>query len=156
MSEIQRILDQLDRAFQGDAWHGPSVRKLLEGLTANHAAAKPVPGGHSIWEIVQHMTTWQDVVRRRLGGEVIGALPPELDWPPVPNPSETAWRQAVEDLTQSKQQLREVIAQLGDNRLGSPVAGKDYSVYVMVHGVIQHNLYHAGQIAILKKLPSVP
>ena len=156
MSEIQRILDQLDRAFQGDAWHGPSVRKLLEGLTANQAAAKPVPGGHSIWEIVRHMTTWQDVVRRRLGGEVIGALPPELDWPPVPDTSETAWRRAVEDLNESMQNLHQTISRLSDQRLGDPVASKDYSVYVMLHGVIQHNLYHAGQIAILKKLPSVP
>src|SRR5438067_4366707 len=156
MSEIQRILDQLDRAFEGDAWHGSSVRKLLEEVPAKLAAAKPVPGGHSIWEIVRHMATWQNVVRRRLGGETIGDLPPELDWPSVPDKSETAWRQAVEDLTQSKQKLHEVIIQLGDNRLGDPVPGKDYSVYVMLHGVIQHNLYHAGQIAILKKLPSVP
>jgi uncharacterized damage-inducible protein DinB len=156
MSEIQRILDQLGRAFEGDAWHGPPVLKLLEGVSAKQAAAKPVGVAHSIWEIVLHMMTWQDVVRRRLGGEGIGDLPPELDWPQVPNPTETAWRQAVEDLTQSKQKLREVISQLGDNRLGDQVAGKNYSVYVMLHGVIQHNLYHAGQIAILKKLHSAP
>ena len=90
MSEILRILDQLDRAFEGDAWHGSSVRKLLEEVPAKLAAAKPVPGGHSIWEIVRHMATWQNVVRRRLGGETIGDLPPELDWPSVPDKSETA------------------------------------------------------------------
>jgi uncharacterized damage-inducible protein DinB len=156
MSEIQRILDQLDRAFQGDAWHGPSVRKLLENVSGKHAAAKPVPGGHSIWEIVLHMTTWQDVVRRRLAGEKIGDLPPELDWPSVPDTNEMTWRRAVEDLIQSKQNLHQTISRLSDQRLGDPVAGKDYSVYVMLHGVIQHNLYHAGQIAVLKKLPSTP
>jgi len=156
MSEIQRILDQLDRAFEADAWHGPPVQKLLHGVFAKQAAAKPAGVAHSIWEIVLHMMTWQDVVRRRLGGEVIGDLPPELDWPPVPNPGENAWRQAVEDLTQSKLKLRQVIARLADNRLSDQVAGKNYSVYVMLHGVIQHNLYHAGQIAILKKLSSVP
>ena len=125
-------------------------------MSGKQAAAKPVAGGHSIWEIVRHMAAWQDVVRHRLAGEKIGDLPPELDWPSVLDKSETAWRQAVEDLTQSKQKLHEVIVRLGDNRLGDPVPGKDYSVYVMLHGVIQHNLYHAGQIAILKKLASVP
>ena len=156
MSEIPRILDQLDRAFEGDAWHGPPVTNVLEGISAEQATAKPAGVAHSIWEIALHMATWQDVVRQRLGGEVIGDLPPELDWPQAPNPSETAWRQAVEALTQSKKKLCEVIAKLGDNRLSDQVPGKNYSAYVMVHGVIQHNLYHAGQIAILKKLPSAP
>jgi uncharacterized damage-inducible protein DinB len=106
------------------------------------------------------MATWQDVARRRLTGQEIGEeisdLPPQLDWPAVPGTSETAWRQAVENLTQSKQQLHKAISQLDDHRLSDLVPGKDYSVYVLLHGVIQHNLYHAGQIAVLKKLPSVP
>ena len=156
MSEVQRILDQLERACEGNAWHGPSVRELLKGISARQAAAKSVPAGHSIWEIVLHMAAWQDVVRRRLAGETIIDLPPELDWPLVADTSEATWRQAVENLTQSKQQLREAISQLDDHRLSDLVPGKDYSVYVLLHGVIQHNLYHAGQIAVLKKLPSVP
>jgi uncharacterized damage-inducible protein DinB len=156
MSEVQRILDQLERACEGNAWHGPSVRQLLNGVSARQAAAKSVPAGHSIWEIVLHMAAWQDVARRRLAREVIVDLPPQLDWPPIPDTSETAWRQALESFTQSKQQLHEAISQLDDHRLSDPVPGKDYSVYVLLHGVIQHNLYHAGQIAVLKKLPSVP
>jgi uncharacterized damage-inducible protein DinB len=156
MREIQRIVDQLERACEGNAWHGPAVQELLKGVSARQAAAKSVPAGHSIWEIVLHILAWQDVARRRLGGEVIGDLPPQLDWPPVPDTSESAWRHAVENLTRSKQQLREAISRLDDHRLGNPVPGKDYSVYVLLHGVIQHNLYHAGQIAVLKKLPSVP
>ena len=94
MSEVQRILDQLERACEGNAWHGPSVRELLKGISARQAAAKSVPAGHSIWEIVLHLAAWQDVVRRRLAGETIIDLPPELDWPAVPGTSETAWRQA--------------------------------------------------------------
>jgi uncharacterized damage-inducible protein DinB len=156
MSEIQRILDQLERACEGNAWHGPSVRELLKGISTRQAAAKSVPAGHSIWEIVLHMAAWQDVVRRRLASEVIVDLPPQLDWPSVPDTSEAAWRQAVENLTQSKQQLREAVSQLDDHQLSDPVPGKDYSVYVLLHGLIQHNLYHAGQIAVLKKIPFVP
>ena len=102
------------------------------------------------------MAAWQDVVRRRLASETIIDLPPELDWPLVADTSEAAWRQAVGNLNQSKQQLYEAISQLDDHRLSDPVPGKDYSVYVLLHGVIHHNLYHAGQIAVLKKLPFVP
>jgi uncharacterized damage-inducible protein DinB len=154
MTEIQRILDQLQRAFEGNAWHGPSVRELLNGVSAAQAAGKAVPDGHSIWEIVLHMAVWQDVARRRLAGETIVSLPPELDWPAVDDASETAWRQAVTRLNQSQQKLQQSISQLTEDRLAEIVPGMDYSVYVMLHGVIQHDLYHAGQIALLKKLAS--
>jgi uncharacterized damage-inducible protein DinB len=154
MTEIQRIVDQFDRAFEGNAWHGPAVRELLAGVSARQAAAKPPFGSHNIWEIVLHMTAWQDVVRRRVTGEVIVDLPTEQDWPPVPNTSDAAWREALEKLTQTKQNLRQTISQLPDPRLEEIISGKGYSVYFMLHGVIQHNLYHSGQIAILKKLTS--
>jgi uncharacterized damage-inducible protein DinB len=156
MSEIHRILDQLERVSEGNAWHGPAVRELMKGISAQQAAAKPVPAGHNIWEIVLHMTAWQDVARRRLAREVVIDLPAHSDWSSVTNTSETAWQQAVEHLFQSKQQLHRVISQLDDERLNDPVPGKDYSVYVLLHGVIQHNLYHAGQIAVLKKLATMP
>jgi uncharacterized damage-inducible protein DinB len=152
MSEIQRIVDQLDRAFEGNAWHGPSVRELLNGVSARQAAAKIVPGGHSIWEITLHISTWHDVARRRISGERIVDLPPEEDWPPVPDTSDAAWRQAMENLAQSNQKLRQSISQLSDRNLEEIVPGKGYSNYFLLHGVIQHDLYHAGQLTILKKL----
>jgi len=151
MTEIQRILDQFDRAFEGNAWHGPAVRELLTGVSARHAATKPPFGSHSIWHIVLHMAAWQDVVRRRAEGENIADLPPEMDWPPILDTSEKAWQQAVEKLTQTKQNLRQTISHLPDQLLEEIISGKGYSIYFMLHGVIQHNLYHAGQIAILKK-----
>ncbi len=154
MTEIQRILDQFDRAFEGNAWHGPAVRELLSGVSAKQAAAKPPFASHSIWEIVLHMAAWQDVVRRRLTGDTIADLPPDLDWPSIPDVSENAWRQAIEKLNQTKQNLRLGISQLPDQRLEEMISGKGYSIYFMLHGVIQHNLYHAGQIAILKKFTS--
>jgi uncharacterized damage-inducible protein DinB len=154
MREIQRILDQFDRAFEGNAWHGPAVRELLTGVSARQAAAKPPFGSHSIWEIVLHMAAEQDVVRRRVTGEVVADLPPEMDWPAILDTSENTWLQAVEKLTQTNQNLRQTISQLPDQRLEEIISGKGYSIYFMLHGVIHHNLYHAGQIAILKKLTS--
>ena len=154
MSEIQRIEDQLRRAFEGNAWHGPAVRELLADVTAAKAAGRPIPSAHSIWEIALHMATWERVVRRRLQGETVVNLPAEQDWPPVRDSSEAAWHQAVRDLEQANHDLRAAIAQLTEARLADMAPGKDHSVYVMLHGIIQHDLYHAGQIAVLKKAQS--
>jgi GNAT superfamily N-acetyltransferase/uncharacterized damage-inducible protein DinB len=151
MSEIQRIEDQLRRAFEGDAWHGPAVRELLGDVTAAKAAARPLPDAHSIWEIVLHIATWEGVVRRRLQGEAVADLPSEQDWPPVQETTETAWHKAMDDLDRGHRALREAIARSDEGRLAELVPGKEHSVYHMLHGIIQHDLYHAGQIAVLKK-----
>jgi uncharacterized damage-inducible protein DinB len=151
MSEMQRVEEQLRRAFEGDAWHGPAVRELLVDVTAAKAASKPLSNVHSIWEIVLHMATWETVVRHRLLGESIGDLPPEQDWPPVQDTHEAAWRQAVHELEEANRALRQTIARSNDVRLAEMVPGKAHSVYHMLHGIIQHDLYHAGQIAVLKK-----
>jgi uncharacterized damage-inducible protein DinB len=151
MSEIQRIEDQLRRAFEGDAWHGPAVRELLGDVTATKAAARPLSEAHNIWEIVLHIATWEAVVRRRLQGEAVADLPPEQDWPPVQETTEAAWHKAMDDLYRGHRALREAIARSGERRLAEIVPGKEHSVYHMLHGVIQHDLYHAGQIAVLKK-----
>jgi uncharacterized damage-inducible protein DinB len=151
MTEIQRIEDQLRRAFNGQAWHGPAVRELLADVTAAQAAARPLSNAHSIWEIALHIATWEEVVRRRLQGEIVADLPPEQDWPPVLDTSEAAWRMVIDRQERANRALHEAMAQLDDNRLAEKVAGKDHSVYTMLHGIIQHDLYHAGQIAMLKK-----
>jgi uncharacterized damage-inducible protein DinB len=150
MQEVQRIEDQLKRAFEGNAWHGPSVRELLADMRAERALAKPLANVHSIWEIVLHMAAWERVVRRRLAGED-ATLSPEEDWPPVQEASEIAWKTAGDSLEKDHQELRSLIGRLSDAQLQAPVVGRHDSVYHMVHGVIQHDLYHAGQIAILKK-----
>lgn len=151
MSEIERISDQLRRAFEGEAWHGPSVRQLLATTTCGQVAKRPITGAHTIWEIVVHMSVWEAVVRRRLLGEIIIDLAPEEDWPAVTNVTEPAWRKTLEQLEKSHMQTKQAIAQLTDERLAETVPGKGYTVYVMLHGVIQHDLYHAGQIALLRK-----
>jgi uncharacterized damage-inducible protein DinB len=151
MTEIERIADQLRRAHEGEAWHGPALKEILRGVTAEAAARRPIASAHSIWEIVLHVAVWESVVRRRLSGEVIGDLPPEQDWPPVGEKTEAAWKQALVDLDHSHAELQRVLVRLSDRQLTDAVPGPGYSVYYMVHGVVQHALYHAGQIALLKK-----
>lgn len=149
-NEVNRIEDQLKRAFEGGAWHGPALLEVLEGVTAARAAAKPVPQAHSIWEIVLHIAAWENAVRRRLTGEPV-ELSDEEDWPPVGDRGEAAWSAALEQLRTGHQALQRTVAKLSDARLKEDVPGMDYSNYHLVHGVIQHDLYHAGQIAVLKK-----
>jgi len=150
MNEVERILDQMDRAFSGDAWHGPSLMSLLDGLSAEDASKHPVRGAHSIWELVHHIGAWNSIVLHRLHGEEV-EVTTERDWPPVWEVTEAAWKRAIENLSESHARLREAAAGLTDEQLEQRAAGPKYSRYVVLHGMIQHNLYHAGQIAILKK-----
>jgi uncharacterized damage-inducible protein DinB len=153
MSEIKRINDQLKRAFEGKAWHGPSVSEVLAGVTAEQAARRQVPGAHSIWEITLHIATWERVGRRRIDESAPIDVSDDEDWPSVEDTSEEAWTSTLDELRRNHQALREAIRRLDDARLAGIVPGTIYSVYFLLHGVIQHDLYHAGQIALLKKLP---
>jgi uncharacterized damage-inducible protein DinB len=103
MTETHRINSQLERAYEGEAWHGPSLRELLDGVSAAQAASRPIPNAHSIWELVNHII------------------------------------------------LREAIKRIDDAKLDETATAMNYSNYFMLHGVVQHDLYHAGQIALLKK-----
>jgi len=152
MTEIKRILDQLRRAYEGDAWHGPSLKEVLNGIIAAQAHARPLANAHSIWELVRHIAVWEDVGRRRLEGDraQIEISSPE-DWPPPDDTSEAAWEHAKAALDRGHQALVEAIARVPESRLDAPVCEGLSSVYVTLHGVIQHDLYHAGQIAMLKK-----
>jgi uncharacterized damage-inducible protein DinB len=154
MSEIKRIKSQLRRAFEGEAWHGPAVMELLKDVTAEQAAAHPVAGAHSIWELALHIATWERFVRRRI--VEVTALDPtdEENFPTVQDTSDAAWRAAIEGVKRNHAELLETVAGLDDAKLSEIVPGKPYSVYFMLHGVIQHDLYHAGQIALLKKATS--
>jgi uncharacterized damage-inducible protein DinB len=152
MTEIERILDQLKRAYEGSAWHGPSVREALAGVTAQQARARPLQNAHSIWELVHHIAVWENVGRRRLEGDRAEVdISSPADWPPTDDASEPAWEQATAALDRGHEALRKAIAGLEESRLNEPILEGMSTVYVTVHGVIQHDLYHAGQIAMLKK-----
>ena len=144
------ILDQLERAHQGNAWHGPALREVLAGVDGTQAATHAIPGAHSIWEIVLHITAWEGAVRRRIAGES-AKLSDAEDWPPVDDRSEAAWRAAVEHLEHSGRALRDAIAGTPEARLDEPLQTGDMTIAHLLHGVVQHDLYHAGQIALLRK-----
>jgi uncharacterized damage-inducible protein DinB len=151
LTEIERIVDLMERAFDGQAWHGPSAMELLSDVDPDQAAARPLKGRHTIWELVLHIAAWEIVVRGALSGENVISLSEEEDWPPIRSQSEAAWGQAVDELKRVHRGLVEAVSEFSESRLNDTVGGRSYSFYRMIHGVIQHDLYHAGQIAVLKR-----
>ncbi|MFZ0772012.1 MAG: DinB family protein [Candidatus Sulfotelmatobacter sp.] len=149
-SESALIAEQLRRAFEGDAWHGPALLELLQDVNAATAAARPLPEVHSIWELVLHVAAWDGAACRRLGGEKV-QLTGAANFPVVPKPTGAAWRKAVAHAKRTHDVLVKTVKSLPEARLRARVPGKKYDFYFMLHGVAQHELYHAGQIAILKK-----
>ncbi len=150
LEESRRIADQLRRAYEGDAWHGPSLTELLSGLTASQAASHPIPGVHSIWELVLHITAWERAGRRRISGKA-ATVTAKQNFPRVVDRSERAWKKALQDLERGDKALRKAVSGLSEKQLARKVPGRSHTAYLTAHGIVQHNLYHAGQIALLKK-----
>lgn len=151
-SESIRIADQLRRAFDGDAWHGDQLSKLLQGVTGDHACARPLAHGHTIWELVLHIDAW---VRAALEAAQGGTMPQlyatEHDWPKVSDSSAAAWNAAIQRLLEGGEQLARAIEGFDDAKLPAIVPGREYDFYYLFHGIVQHSLYHGGQIAMLKR-----
>ena len=99
--ELERLEEQIRRAFEGEAWHGPSVREALADVTPEAAAARPIEGAHNIWELTLHMAGTYRLVLRRLAGQDAQLTPAE-DWPEVPAPSEANWRAAIDTLATTR------------------------------------------------------
>lgn len=151
MSRGQRVADAIERSMSGPMWHGPSLADLVGDVTAEQAGARSVAGAHSIWELVLHITAWTEIVHQRLASRSSVEATAEQEWPAITDPSADAWRAAVERMKDAKRDLARDVAALDDATLVGRVPGADYTMLVMLHGLIEHDAYHGGQIAILKK-----
>lgn len=151
MTENERLLGEIRRAYRGAAFHGPAVFEILDGLDAATAAAKPVPGAHSIWELVLHVAAWNRIPVRRIRGRRRVDPTDAENFPMVAEPKEEAWISAKEELAASADALSDEIAALPAERFAETVAGRSYTVLTMLDGAVQHALYHAGQMALLRK-----
>lgn len=151
MTDPKQLALEVRRTVTGPMWHGPSINAALDGLTYVAANSRPVPGAHSAWEIALHIASWADIARSRLGEAIMRDPIRSRDWPPVPAPSPSAWRLAVEQIGSAYDALADHVDWLRPEDLSRIVPGRDYTVETMVRGVIEHGAYHAGQIAILRK-----
>ena len=145
------MAEAIERSMSGPMWHGPSLADLLGDVPAGEAAAHPVAGAHSIWELVHHMAAWTEIVRQRLSPTAPAEPTPEQDWPPVHDRSPEAWRAAVERLKTAHRELAEDVAALDDATMVARLAGRDHTMVAMLHGIVEHDAYHGGQIAVLTR-----
>lgn len=132
-------------------WHGSAVDELLEDVTHEEASVRPIASAHTIWELALHMTVWSDVARRRGQGQTVSPTSRE-DWPIPTDLSAREWERDRGRLSESHSALAEFAAGLSQKELDAKVAGHDYTLRTMLHGVIEHDCYHGGQVALLKKL----
>jgi uncharacterized damage-inducible protein DinB len=153
MDILTHLSDRLGRTVTGPMWHGPSLIELLEGVSPTDAALEPIPGAHSIWEIVLHVTAWVDIGRERMFGRMSPTPSVEEDWPRVPTPTGAAWTEALDRLRASHRALADSVARLEPAGLGVllPGEGTRYTVASLLDGIIEHGAYHGGQIALLKR-----
>jgi len=150
MAERQRTLELVDRAYRAKAWHGPALLETLDGVTPAMAAKRVVRGAHTIWELVDHVASWNAIVALRLAGEQ-PQVTPELNFPKTPAPTAAAWKRSLARLAASQRRFRSAVARFQVAHLGRIRPGTKTSWNVLIHGQIQHQLYHAGQIAMLRR-----
>jgi hypothetical protein len=150
MNECQRIASQLERALNGGAWYGPSWREALEGVTREAAVRRPIADAHSIAEIALHTSTWQDVVRQRLRGEKPNVTDAD-DWKAAAVPNEAAWAALVASVFDTGRALKEEIERFPAEKLEEQRPGVNDTWYALIVGEMQHVLYHAGQVGLIKK-----
>lgn len=150
MKKTELIRGYLESTFDGQAWHGPSLMMVLEGIPASVAAERLSDSAHTIWELVLHIRGWMQVGLLRLDGVEQGD-PPDGDFPEVISIDEGAWREAIAALGKAKTELAEKISGLSPEQLDAAVAESKTTARDLLHGVIWHNVYHAGQIAILRR-----
>jgi len=158
MSETIRILDQLQRDHSGDPWHGSAVSDILRGVTADEAATRVAAHVHTVGELVLNMTAWKREVHKRLiGGPA--TEPEDGDWPEVGPITSERWTRALRDLDAAHAALMAAVRELAESQLFEPTndprdrpLGTGVTRYVLLHGLVQHDAYHAGQLALLLKM----
>ena len=151
MSRPAYLASRIERTMTGPMWHGPALKDVLAGVTHAHAAARPIAGAHSIWEIVLHLTAWAEIACARLRGQRTADLSADEDWPPVRGTGQDAWTRALDQLGESYRALAADARALDEAALDARVPGLDYSVETLLSGIVEHGTYHGGQVALLRK-----
>ena len=151
---MPQVLFLIDQSYDKKAWHGTNLRGSVRGLSARQAAWRPSPHRHNIWEIVVHCAYWKYIVRRRLLGEKKGSFPLKgSNWFHRPTAlTEREWRRDIELLETSHARLREAVAGLKASDLPLVPSSSKVSNAAILIGIASHDVYHAGQIQLLKRL----
>lgn len=149
-SEAALLALEVESLMHGETWHGPGLGELLDGVSAEVASARPLPGAHTIWELVLHVTGWTNVFRGRLEGTAMEE-PERGDFPSPPSPTTSAWEEAKRGLFEAHAQLAARAAGLSQTDLDAPIPGRPFNARFQVHAAIRHSVYHSGQIGLLRR-----
>lgn len=149
MGEIDRIVRLLNKTFDKGAWHGPTVREVLQNARPELAQAR-AGTSHSVIELVLHMTSWRTFVARRLQGDDTYQVAPEKNFPA---PGSDSWSDVLRQLEKSQQELIEAARIFPEERLSDlvPNSSFKYTYYTLLHGIVHHDIYHIGQIQLILK-----
>lgn len=151
ISETYRITELLRRTFDGEPWYGPSVMDTLSDVTLEETLNQ-LKNSHTIVELVEHMIAWRTFVIKRLQGENDFEVEQEDSFKNVAAMTTERWQDAVQRLHETQETLMQILSQTSDEKLMEMVAGREYTVDKMLHGIIQHDAYHIGQIVLLRKM----
>jgi DinB family protein len=153
-SRIELLLEILSQAFNRKGWHGTTLRGALRGLSPIQALWRPGPARHNIWELTTHAAYWKYVVRRRLSGELAGSFDrAPSNWPAIPEPADLrAWKKDITLLEAEHAKLLEVVAELSPSDLERRSPKGVWTYAEEIHGIAAHDLYHTGQIQLIKRL----
>lgn len=152
--EIQYIISMLKETYEGDPWHGRSIKALLDEVSPETGLKKPSAGSHSIAELVYHMVNWRDFTISRLrpeAGQDVAYFETN-DWRTLDHNDIGTWKRGLELLEESQQKLVAILEEYNDSILPEPVSGRKYNFRTLLYGVVHHDIYHAGQIAYAWKL----
>jgi len=149
---VKSITRLLQKAFEKNAWHGPSVREVLDSIPDGMSFEK-LPGTHSIIELVAHMHSWREFVVRKLEGDLQYVVGDSQNFPEITN-----WQEIKEKLYRNQERLLNALESFPESSLATlvPHASHKYTYYTMLHGIIHHDLYHIGQIVLIKKSKEQP
>jgi hypothetical protein len=154
LADTEFLVTLLGQAYDHKSWHGTTLRGALRGVSAEAAAWRPAAGRHGIHEIAVHAAYWKYVVRRRLSGESRGSFPLKgSNWFPRPFlGTEAEWRESLGILDSEHRALVETVASFPARHLGETPKGSRFSNLAMITGAASHDLYHAGQVQLIKRL----
>jgi DinB superfamily len=151
---IELLLEILDQSFNRKGWHGTTLRGALRGVTPAEALWRPGPDRHNVWELTIHAAYWKYAVRRRLAGEAVGSFERKpSNWPHIPDPPDLkAWKRDIALLEAEHAKLREVVSGLSAADLEHRSPKGVWTYAEEIHGIAAHDLYHTGQIQLIKRL----
>ncbi|MBS1680105.1 MAG: DinB family protein [Bacteroidetes bacterium] len=151
--EIKRIYKNIAAVYDGQPWYGDNMVKMLSDVSADAAANRPHKLNHSIAEIVCHITAWRQFVIEKIKGNAeYEVWDTELNWRNIKSLNEPEWKSIKDSLQSCQTEFLQQVEKLSEAQLSAPVTGRKYNFRLMLQGIVQHDIYHLGQISMIKKL----